>query len=286
MPRPYPLRPDENLEGLRTYAVELARDAGDVTLRYFRGELEVETKVDETPVTRADRESELLIRERLAVDHPGDGVLGEEYGTSEGDGRRTWIIDPIDGTKSFVAGVPLYAVLVALVEGRYDGERIDTARVLLGVIHIPPLAETVSAARGFGTVWESRPAGRIQPTCNPAKVSRHSDLQGARVCTSDFAELHRLEPAVSRCLDERSALSRTWGDAYGYLLVATGRMDVMIDPIVSPWDIAPLPVIIEEAGGRFSTLDGRDVLGAHALATNGRLHDEMLSCRDVSRTGS
>jgi histidinol-phosphatase len=278
MQRPGPLRPDEDLERLRTYAVDLARRAGDVTLGYFRGDLEVETKADETPVTRADRESELLIRERLVADHPEDGILGEEYGTRDGDGRRTWVIDPIDGTKSFVAGVPLYAVLVALVEGRYDGGEMNTDRVLLGVIHIPPLAETVSAARGCGAIWESQTARR-RPIRSAATVSQHPDLQGARVCTSDFADLRRLEPGIARSLDEHSALSRTWGDAYGYLLVATGRIDIMIDPVVSPWDIAPLPVILEEAGGRFSALDGRAILGANALATNGRLHDEVLSCR-------
>ncbi len=284
MARSQPLHPSEGLDDLRAYAVRLACDAGQVTLRSFRGELEVERKVDETPVTRADRESELLIRERLAFDHPADGLLGEEYGAKAGAGRRTWVIDPIDGTKSFIAGVPLYAVLIALVDGPYESGEIDSARVLVGVIHIPPLAETVSAARGCGAVWESHAPG--PPARRPATVSEHPGLRGARVCTSDFSGLRRLEPGIARSVDQGAVLSRTWGDAYGYLLVATGRVDAMIDPVVSPWDIAPLPVIIEEAGGRFSALDGRAILGANALATNGRIHDEILSCRHDNGTDS
>ncbi|MFW5743496.1 MAG: inositol monophosphatase family protein, partial [Spirochaetota bacterium] len=139
---------------LRRFAVSLAREAGDLTLRYFRGDLTVETKSDDTPVTRADREAETLIRARLRRAYPGDDILGEELGTDEGRGERTWVVDPIDGTKSFVAGAPLYAVLIALVDGRYSGGDLPTDRVLLGVIHVPPLRETVSAVRGGGALWE------------------------------------------------------------------------------------------------------------------------------------
>lgn len=254
------------LEGLREFAVDLAREAGELTLTYFRGSFDVERKADETPVTRADRESEQLIRDRIQKAYPDDGILGEEFDSVAGTGRRTWVIDPIDGTKSFVAGVPLYAVLIALVDGAYDGGEIDTDRVLLGVIHIPPLAETLSAARGLGAHWQE----------GSAAVSSHDELSGARVCTTDFADLHRREPALAARINGRASFTRTWGDAYGYLLVATGRIDAMIDPIVSPWDIAPLPVIVEEAGGRFTDLRGRAVLGESAIATNGRVHASIL----------
>lgn len=261
-------------EELRAFAVAVAREAGQLTLRYFRGEFDVESKSDDTPVTRADREAELLVRRRIRETWPDDDILGEEFGVDAGSGERTWVIDPIDGTKSFVAGAPLYGVLVAAVDGRYKGGELDTARVVAGVIHLPPLAETVSAARGGGALWDAGD-GRERV----ASVSGHDTLDGARVTTSDFADFHRREPKLAARVDEASALARTWGDAYGYLLVATGRLDAMIDPIVSPWDIAPLPVIIEEAGGRFTDLEGRPLLAPSAMGTNGRIHDALLSER-------
>lgn len=258
------------LDGLREFAVSTAQEAGRLTLRYFRGEFDVETKSDNSPVTRADREAEALIRRTIASRFPEDGILGEEYGYEPGAGMRTWVIDPIDGTKSFVAGVPLYAVLIALVEGSYSAGEIATSRVLAGVIHVPPLDETLSAARGRGAHWQTTRDTRV------ATVSDHRRLEGARIATSDFSDLHRREPDLARLVDAGSGLSRTWGDAYGYLLVATGRMDAMIDPVVSPWDIAPLPVIVEEAGGRYTALDGSAVLSTSAVATNGAIHDALL----------
>lgn len=258
-------------EDLRRFAVTLARRAGELTLRYFQSDVAVEIKSDETPVTRADREAERLIRDAIREAHPGDDILGEEFGIDQRRGERTWVIDPIDGTKSFVSGTPLYGVLIALVDGRFDGDEIDTQRVLLGTIHIPPLRETVSAIRGGGTRWE-RGDGAVRV----ASVSAHPTLVGSRVTTSDFADLHRRDPLLSRRVDADSSFARTWGDAYGYLLVATGRFDAMIDPIVSSWDIAGLPVIIEEAGGRFTDLDGRAVVGTSAVASNGRFHEHLL----------
>ena len=259
-------RRSDGLNELRGWAVALAQEAGALTLRYFRGSFDVETKSDETPVTRADRESEQLIRSRIESEFPDDGILGEEFPSRPGRGGRTWVVDPIDGTKSFVVGVPLYAVLIALVDGAYDGEQIDTARVLLGVIHIPPLGETVSAARGSGAIWDGKPAA----------VSGQPHLRQSRIGTTDFGDLRRREPAIAARIDADAGFTRTWGDAYGYLLTATGRLDAMIDPIVSPWDIAPLPVIVEEAGGRFTDLCGRSVLADSAVASNGRFHDALL----------
>ncbi len=264
----------EELDDLRCFAVATAREAGRITLRYFRGEFDVETKADDSPVTRADREAETLIRDAIAARFPEDGILGEEHGLVAGDGRRTWVVDPIDGTKSFIAGVPLYAVLIALVEGGFRGEEIPISRVLTGVIHIPPLDETVSAARGCGAHWQT--AGQARA----ARVSGCPALEGARITTSDFSGLRRREPDLARRVDADAGLSRTWGDAYGYLLVATGRMDAMIDPVISPWDIAPLPVIVEEAGGRYTTLAGSAVLGTSAIATNGVIHDALLTTGD------
>jgi histidinol phosphatase-like enzyme (inositol monophosphatase family) len=261
------------LAELRAFAVELAREAGELTLRYFRTGIDVETKADATPVTHADREAELLIRKRIADAFPDDGILGEEFESRAGSGRRTWVVDPIDGTKSFVAGVPLYAVLIGVVDGRYEGGEVESSRVLVGVAHVPPLGETIHAARGLGARWVDPGGSGSQ---RDASVSAHQSLRGARVTTSDFADLHRRRPDLARNVDAKAGLTRTWGDAYGYLLVATGRMEAMLDPIVSPWDIAPLPVIIEESGGRFTDLEGRAVLGSSAVASNGPLHGALI----------
>jgi histidinol phosphatase-like enzyme (inositol monophosphatase family) len=248
------------------FAREIATDAGAITRRYFRTGLEIETKADETPVTRADREAEELLRRRIAERYPRHGILGEEYGHEAGSGEFTWILDPIDGTKSFVAGVPLYAVLVACVEGYYDpqGEsELDADRILAGVIHLPALNETIFAARGYGAHW-------TRESTTACSVSAVSAIEQSRICTTDFADLARREPDLfARVSLARE--TRTWGDAYGYALVATGRAEAMIDPIMSPWDVGPLPVIIEEAGGSCTDLNGRRVLGSSVVATNGRV---------------
>lgn len=256
------------------FAREIAREAGHVTLAYFRRDPETETKADRTPVTIADRESEALLRRRIHGRYPNHGILGEEEGLSAGSDELTWVLDPIDGTRSFVLGVGQYAVLVALVSSRYTGEQpLPASAVEVGIIYVPPLDEMVSAARGLGAVWHN---GRHEA---PARVSGGDSLKTARIGTTDFAGLARREPSMFAGIVESGAMTRTWGDAYGYMLVATGRHEAMIDPIVSPWDVGPLPVIIEEAGGRFTDLSGDQVLGASAIATNGALHDELLALR-------
>lgn len=240
-------------------ARDLAEEAGRLTMGYFRSTFAVDYKADNSPVTVADREAEQLIRRRLADRFPEHGILGEEFGTSKTDSPWTWMIDPIDGTKSFIHGVPLYAVLIALA---HEGEPV------LGVIHCPPLAETVYAAKGFGCYWNGE----------PCSVSDTGDLAKARVQATDFADLHRMRPGFCGALLEAAGSCRTWGDAYGYLLVATGRADAMIDPVFSPWDTGPLGPIIREAGGRFTDLDGNAVgVPTSGLATNGRVHDQILA---------
>ncbi|MFW6355685.1 MAG: inositol monophosphatase family protein [Spirochaetota bacterium] len=267
----------DELSDLREFAVRVAAEAGELTLTYFGTDLRVETKPDESPVTRADREAELLIRERIAETYPNDAILGEEFDSRPGDGRRTWIVDPIDGTKSFVAGVPLYGVLIGLVAGDCDGSEIDSARSLVGVAHFPPLGETLSAARGCGAVWDAGRGRGERGSVRASAVSSCDSLDRARIMTSDFGDLHRREPELARRIDDRVPITRTWGDAYGYYLVATGRADGIVDPIVSIWDIAPLPVLLEESGGAFSDLSGRAVLGASAVASNGLLHSELVT---------
>jgi len=242
-------------------AVGLARRAGDLTLDWFGGDaLDLQTKADNTPVTIADRRAERLVREELARLHPADGIIGEEEDDVAGTSGRRWVVDPIDGTYGFVHGVPLYSTLLAV---------LDEAGPLIGVIHLPVLGETVFAGRGLGA-FRRRPDGTVVP----ARVSTHATIAGAAVMTSGIDNW--AEGRLDR-LHASGAKVRTWGDGYGYALVATGRVEAMVDPVVSVWDLAPMPVILREAGGTFSTVDGRDDLwGGSGVGTNGRVHGELL----------
>jgi histidinol-phosphatase len=235
----------------------LARCIGDVALAHYRTLLTVETKADGSPVTVADRESELAARTWLAEHFPDDGILGEEFGETLGTSGRKWIIDPIDGTKTFVRGVPLWGSLVALVEGE---------RVLAGAAYFPAVGEMVAAAEGAGCWWNGQ----------RARVSATSQLSAATALITDERTFGD-SPLRARwqALSDAVAVSRTWGDCYGYLLVATGRADVMVDPIVNAWDAACFLPIIEEAGGVFTDLDGtRSAFRGSAIATNGALASE------------
>ena len=237
-------------------AVALTRAAGERTLRWFRAaDLAVERKGDGTPVTAADRDAERFLRERLAEAFPGDGVLGEEEAPTPSTTGRRWILDPIDGTKAFTCGVPLYSNLLALE---------DEHGIAVGVINLPALGETVWAGRGLGC-WSER---------GPAQVSDHQDLAGAYVMASSFSGWSATRLAA---LDAAGALLRTWGDGYGYALVATGRVAAMVDQAAAPYDVGPMPVILAEAGGRFTDLGGEDTIeGGSGVGTNGHLHDELL----------
>ncbi|MHA1906915.1 MAG: inositol monophosphatase family protein [Candidatus Thorarchaeota archaeon] len=241
------------------FSREVALNAGDITLKHFGNQTNVEWKSDHTPVTVADRESESYIRDQIQSRYPSHAILGEEFKDKESDSDYKWIIDPIDGTQSFIRGVPFYAVLLAL---EYKGIPI------LGVIHIPPLKETVSAVTGLGCFYNG----------SKCQVTETPTLDKSWVQVTDYAELKRRRPEFTVRLLDRSFSCRTWGDAYGYLLVASGRADVMIDPIMAPWDIAPLSPIITEAGGVFTDLDGRpNPMGDSALACNKSLHKEVIS---------
>lgn len=247
---------DDDLVAL---AVDIARAAGELTLGWFgRRDLAVDHKGDGSPVTAADLAAESLMRERLLARFPDDAVIGEEHQDTDGTSGRTWVIDPIDGTKAFARGVPLYSNLLALV---------DEHGPAVGVINLPALGETVWAGRGRGAF------------CNgePCRVSDRATLDGAYAMTSGFG--YWPEEALVAVLRSPLIL-RTWGDAYGYALVATGRAEAMIDPLANPWDVAPMAVIIPEAGGHYSTFDGDD--GADAwrtgsgVGTNGAVHDALL----------
>lgn len=234
----------------------MAEEAGRMSRRYFdiRG-LDVEMKSDGSPVTQADREIELALRDAVATQFPGDGFSGEEYPDTDGDSGYRWIVDPIDGTKSFVRGVPLYANLIALQQGE---------EIVFGVINLPGAGVVVHAERGHGC-W--RNGVRVQVSDRPA-------LDGAYVMAT---WLEDWDPGLIGDLHSQGVVLRTWGDAFGYAMVACGHADAVVDFRAHAFDLAPMPVIIEEAGGRFTSLDGRRVFdGGNGIASNGLIHDALL----------
>jgi len=246
-------------------AMEAAWAAGRVTSRWFQAGPHVDIKADGSPVTAADRDAERTIRRILGDRFPDDGIVGEEHGEEQGSSGRRWIIDPIDGTRSFIHGVPLYGVMVAL---EADG------RPVVGVLHFPALHEMVAAADGLGCRWNGR-------RCRVSHVDR---LDQALVLTSGDA---RPDPATAdpglpgrlaglRRLEARAGTFRTWGDCYGYALVATGRAGAMLDPVLHVWDAAAVRPVIEEAGGVFTDWDGTPSHETgHAVGTSARLADAV-----------
>ncbi len=247
------------LKELLDFTVRLAREAGEITLQYFKGSYVAERKRDGSPVTVADREAEIHLRRSIEASFPDDWILGEEEGEREGLSNRRWIIDPIDGTYSFVRGVPLFGVLIGL--------EIEDEMVL-GAVNLPALNEMVYAARGTGCFWNGE----------PARVSSTRSLGDALLLSTDFGTCasHGFGAAAER-LQSRTAARRTWGDCYGHILVATGRADVMLDPIMNVWDCAALLPIVEEAGGTFTDWSGqRSIRGGNAISTNGALFSGVM----------
>ncbi len=257
-------------------AVDLARRAGASTLRYFRSaDLVVDRKADDSPVTRADREAEELIREALDAACPGDAVVGEELGSKEGSTGYRWYVDPIDGTESFVRGVPLFGTMIALAHADEP---------VAGAIVFPALGELVYAGNGLGT-WFATGVHAVGEPIAPmaAHVSEVASLDDAAVSITGFDTFAEagVTAALAR-LAARRGPTRGWSDCYGHYLVATGRVDAMIDPVMSVWDNAPLQPIIQEAGGRFTDLRGQvTVHGGSAVSINGLLHDAVLRLLDA-----
>ena len=249
-------------------ARDVARQAGDVTLDYFqRDSLRVERKADDSPVTAADREAEAVIRARITAEFPDDAIVGEETGTSEGTSGYLWAVDPIDGTKTFVAGVPLYTTLIGLMA---------QDRGVAGVVYAPAVDEMVYASVGQGAWFHCRGA-----VARRTKVSNIATLAEGRFVTTavtSFTEFREIDAAdVYLRIQNAAGLSRTWGDGYGYLLVATGRAEVMVDPILNVWDAAAVQTVVEEAGGLFTDWQGRvTARGGDGVATNGHLHNQVL----------
>jgi histidinol phosphatase-like enzyme (inositol monophosphatase family) len=250
--------PTPSLRDLLTVATEAAYLAGRRTLAYFNTGVACETKADDTPVTCADREAEQIIRRQIAKYFPDHGILGEEHGQIPGDPDYRWLIDPIDGTKTFIHGVPLYGTLIGV-------EVHGVSRV--GVIYLPALDEMLTAAEGQGCTWNGR----------PARVSACARLEEATLLVSDPVQMLRRSDAFER-LTARARLVRGWGDCYGYALVATGRADIMPDHALKPWDCGAIVPVLREAGGRFTSWHGDESAAApDGVATNGLLHDTVLA---------
>lgn len=249
-----------NLKPYLDFTTNIAYRAGRITLGYFNAGVRPDYKADDTPVTAADRAAEKFIRGEIEKAYPTHAILGEEFGESASPSayplnpaEHRWIIDPIDGTKSFMRGVPLYGVLIGLeIEGV----------IRVGAAYFPGTDEMLCAAEGEGAWWNGR----------RAHVSQEDSLKRACVC---YTSLHSFEQnnraAAWERIQKAAYMVRGWSDAYGYLAVATGRAEAMLDPVMKIWDCGPFPVIFKEAGGYFGSWDGRE----------GHLHDEALACNSA-----
>jgi len=244
------------------FAVDAAYRAGKSTLAHFQVGTKVETKADASPVTVADKNAERLIRTLIEAQFPGDAILGEEEG-GDTDALNRWVVDPIDGTKSFISGVPLYATLVAYEQ---DGQP------LLGACYFPALDEMLYAERGQGAFLNGR----------QIRVSTRAEVKGGLLASGGpKSMIHYGRWDGFAALSEKAMTTRTWSDAYGHALVAAGRIDAMIDPIVNRWDVSAVSVIVQEAGGLFTDFKGRNPFdkgndNLEAVSSNGLMHEEIL----------
>jgi histidinol phosphatase-like enzyme (inositol monophosphatase family) len=252
----------DDLHELLSLAEQAARIAGDVVMPLFEGDFSVDLKADGTPVTNADRGAEEAMRAFIERECPAHGILGEEFGEKAGSAPYRWVLDPIDGTKSFVHRVPLFGTLIAIER---DGEPV------VGLIACHAARETISAAKGLGAKLNGR----------PAHVSSTPTLSDASVMLTSVQGLSRYQPGGYDRLIDAAKFVRTWGDCYGYLLVASGRAEAMLDPIMNHWDVAALYPVITEAGGTITTWQGEAGPGNSAVASNGAVHREILGALGV-----
>ena len=260
----------ENFELLKI-ALKTAELAEENILKFYQNDVGVEWKADKTPVTIADKGTEELARKFWAKETPGFGVIGEEFGIESPDAEYQWVIDPIDGTKSFIHGVPLFGTLIGLYHKNVP---------IASVIRLPAMKSAVWAVNGGGAFLDGR----------EVRASKVSQLSDALVLSGTVNTMEDKGFGEGFTKLRRSArLHRGWGDCYGYYLVVAGRAEIMVDPVVSLWDIAPFPLLMKEAGGKFSTIDGKTELfdvngkptapiyeGFTSIATNGLLHDTAL----------
>lgn len=248
-----------DLEPYRDFMVELTQKSGDFIRPYFANpDLTVETKADETPVTVADREAEKLMRDRIRRRYPSHGIIGEEYGNENADAEFVWVLDPIDGTKAFTTAVPLFGTLIALM---HNGSPV------LGCINQPVLNQLL-----IGDNQETTLNGRR------VRVRDTSSLADATLlCTDTYSVAEHQDGAAFDALAAKCRLVRTWGDCYGYFLLATGWADIACDPVMNPWDIAALVPVVRGAGGIITDWQGNEpVSAASTLAAVPRLHEQVI----------
>ena len=247
------------------FALDVAREASELILTHYQDAgLDVELKGDQSPVTIADRGAEQLIRARLAEEFPGDGVLGEEFPETPSSTGYRWILDPIDGTKSFVHGVPLFGTLIGIQEKE---------RTVAGVCRFPALDEVIYAHADGGAWWKIR-----NRAATPARVTSVNALADALFCVTTITGWEKIgrQDVFDRLINS-TRLTRGWGDCYGHMLVATGRADVMVDPEMSIWDAAALLPIVQEAGGHFLDWSGQpNIDSGNGLSVNAPLRDAVL----------
>jgi histidinol phosphatase-like enzyme (inositol monophosphatase family) len=250
----------EMLQELLNGAHEMAWKAGKITTRYFQTGVVTDRKADNSPVTIADRETERYLRAAILERYPAHAVLGEEDGLSGNEGAEwRWILDPIDGTKSFIHGMPLYGVMIGITH---------KDRPVVGVVNIPALGEIVYAAQGLGCWWNGR-------ACQVSAVKTLNEGLLLTTCATRYDRYDK-QAAYDKLVDE-ARLFRTWGDCYGYLMVATGRAEMMMDPVMNIWDAAALLPILQEAGGTFTDWHGEARIdGGNGIATNGLIFEEVM----------
>lgn len=244
-------------------ALRLADAADEITLHHFQSTtLSVRTKTDRTPVSEADEAAERAIRAMLERERPDDGIVGEEFGSDRSIGRR-WIIDPIDATKNYIRGIPVFATLIALEE-------------LVGVVSAPALGRRWWAARGEGAFCNGK----------PIQVSSRSSLADSQLCYDDIAGFDTAGSSEQfLTLLRRCGRTRGFGDFWSHMMVAEGSAEIAVEPQVAHWDMAPIQIIVEEAGGRFTSLRGEARAdGGSGLSTNGIVHDLVLQALAVKAT--
>lgn len=246
-----------NLERELNFLLETLEGVRTIVMKHFQSGFLVEYKADESPVTLADRQVETFVRDQIANQFPGHGILGEEEGEC-GSSEWRWVIDPIDGTRSFVCGVPLFSTLLSL---ELHGEPV------IAGVSLPALGELFHAKKGGGAFRNG----------NPIRVAAEVPMERATLCHGSFKSLRKYGrmPGIER-LSDRAAVLRNWGDGYGYCLVASGQTHAMIDPVVAPYDISAPSLLIKEAGGVWSDFSGVDRLATEAIATTPSLQREIL----------
>ncbi|MGN8224127.1 histidinol-phosphatase [Gracilimonas sp. BCB1] len=247
------------IQDLLQAATEIAKIGGHHTLKYFKKNVEVISKDDDSPVTIADRETEQIMREEILKRFPDHGIIGEEYGKTNEDSNVKWVLDPIDGTKSFIHGIPFYTTLIGVLVD-------DEPQV--GIIYAPALEELCAAAKGEGATLNGA----------PCRVRKTDKLEDATLLVTEIFKFKEMgQQEIFEELMAKTKLHRTWGDAYGHMMVATGRADLMYDPELNIWDAAALLPVMQEAGGVFSDIEGNEtIFSGNGFSTNKNLFPEVM----------